>query len=76
MPLKVKAKEQYQNVGKEVKRVTSTDEGNVEDPENEGGNTQNGENSGSQNGGTNGGNTGGDNNGGGGGTDPSGGNMD
>ena len=75
MPLKVKAQEQYQNVGKEVKRVTSTDEGNVEDPENEGGNTQNGENS-NQNGGTNGGNTGGDNNGGGGGTDPSGGNMD
>jgi predicted histone-like DNA-binding protein len=66
----------YDRDGKEVKRVTSTDEGNVEDPENEGGNTQNGENSGSQNGGTNGGNTGGDNNGGGGGTDPSGGNMD
>jgi predicted histone-like DNA-binding protein len=39
----------YDRDGKEVKRVTSIDEGNVEDPENEGGNTQNGENSGSQN---------------------------
>ena len=29
----------YDREGKEVKRVTSTDEGNVEDPENEGGNT-------------------------------------
>ena len=42
MALKVKAKEQYQNIGKEVKRVTSTDEGNVEDPENENGNGDNG----------------------------------
>ncbi len=32
----------YDRDGKEVKRVTSTDEGNVEDPENEGGSTQNG----------------------------------
>ena len=35
--------------GKEVKRVNSTDDGNVEDPENEGDNTQNGENGGTQN---------------------------
>ena len=50
----------YDRDGKEVKRVTSTDDGTVEDPENEGGNTQNGENGGSQEGGnTNqGGNTG------------------
>ncbi|WP_028904404.1 DNA-binding protein [Prevotella sp. P6B4] len=41
----------YDRDGKEVKRVTSTDEGNIEDPEQE-----NGENSGS---GQNGGNTGG-----------------
>ena len=40
----------YDRDGNEVKRVTSTDDGTVEDPENEGGNTQNGENSGSQNG--------------------------
>ena len=40
----------YDRDGNEVKRVTSTDDGNVEDPENEGGNAQNGENSGSQNG--------------------------
>ena len=45
----------YDRTGKEVKRVTSSDEGNVEDPENEGG-----ENNGD------GENTGGDNNGGGG----------
>jgi predicted histone-like DNA-binding protein len=37
----------YDRDGKEVKRVTSTDDGTVEDPENEGGNTQNGENGGS-----------------------------
>ena len=67
----------YDREGKEVKRVTSTDEGNVEDPEQEngttndtnstnGGGTQNGGNSGSgtQNGGTSGGdNTGGGDNG-------------
>ena len=41
----------YDRDGKEVKRVTSTDDGTVEDPENEGGNTQNGENGGSQEGG-------------------------
>ena len=35
--------------GKEVKRVNSTDDGTVEDPENEGDNTQNGENGGTQN---------------------------
>ena len=62
----------YDREGKEVKRVTSTDEGNVEDPENEGGNenqNQNGsgtQNGGTQNGGTqNGGTSGGDNTGGG-----------
>ena len=52
----------YDREGNEVKRVTSTDEGNVEDPENEGGENggssenqnQNGENGG----GSNGGNTG------------------
>ena len=62
--------------GKIVKRVTSADTNDVEDPENENGGTAgNGstENGGTQNGGNN---TGGDNNGGGGGTDPSGGNMD
>ena len=56
----------YDREGKEVKRVTSTDEGNVEDPENEGGNeNQNQTGSGTQNGGTqNGGTSGGDNTGG------------
>ena len=58
----------YDREGKEVKRVTSTAEGNVEDPENEGGNeNQNQNGSGTQNGGTqNGGTSGGDNTGGGG----------
>ena len=72
----------YDRDGKEVKRVTSTDDGNVEDPENNGstesgengstengGSTQNGgENGGSQTGGDNtgGDNSGGDDNGGGG----------
>ena len=59
----------YDRDGNEVRRVTSTDDGTVEDPENEGGNTQNGENGGTQGGGTNtgdnGGNQGGGNNGGG-----------
>ena len=59
--------------GKEVKRVNSSDEGNIEDPENQGGENQNGGNTnqgGTQSGGnTNqGGNTGG---GGGGGNDDS-----
>ena len=64
----------YDRDGKEVKRVTSTDDGNVEDPEQENGTTNSGnngstENGGTQNGGTqNGGsntgsNTGGDNGG-------------
>ena len=70
----------YDRDGKEVKRVTSTDDGNVEDPENNGsqtgenestengGSTQNGgENSGSQTGGDN---TGGDNGGDGSGEGP------
>ena len=51
----------YDREGKEVKRVTSTDEGNVEDPEND-----QPANSGSQGGGNQnqGGNTSGDNTGG------------
>ena len=52
----------YDRDGNLVKRVTSTDEGNVED--NEGENTNTGENSG-ENGGENGGGNNGDNNGGG-----------
>ena len=66
----------YDKDGNIVKRVTSADTNDVEDPENEGGNTQNGgsqngsQNGGTQNGGTNtggdnGGNSGGGNNGGG-----------
>ena len=63
----------YDRNGKEVKRVTSSDAGNIEDPESNestenGGSTQNGgENGGSQSGGgsqTGGDNTGGDNGGG------------
>ena len=58
----------YDRNGDEVKRVTSSDPGTVEDPENEenGGNTENGNGSGSgsEGGNTNGGNTSGDNNGG------------
>jgi predicted histone-like DNA-binding protein len=56
----------YNRNGEEVKRVTSTDDGTVEDPENEGG-----ENGGSENGGgsNTGGNSGGDDNGGSGGFD-------
>ena len=53
----------YDRDGNEVKRVTSTDDGTVEDPENDGSNTQNGTENGGQNqGGTQngGGNTGGD----------------
>jgi hypothetical protein len=60
----------YDREGKEVKRVTSTDEGNVEDPENETTNSTNDTNSsnggGNQNGTTNptnGDNTGGGDNG-------------
>ena len=67
----------YDRDGKEVKRVTSTDEGNVEDPEQENGGTTNSGNNGStENGGTqNGGsNTGGDNGNTGGGGDNGGGN--
>ena len=56
----------YDRDGKEVKRVTSTDDAEVEDPEQEGnGTTENG-GSGSNTNDTNGDNTGGDNNGGGG----------
>jgi hypothetical protein len=60
----------YDREGKEVKRVTSTDEGNVEDPENETTNptndTNGGDNSGGSNSNTNPSNpTNGDNTGGG-----------
>ena len=58
----------YDRDGNEVKRVTSTDPGTIEDPENanqNGGNTENGNGSGSgSEGGNTGGNTSGDNNGG------------
>ena len=71
----------YDRTGKEVKRVTSTDDGTIEDPENTntGENTNGGENTGGENQGGNGGgtsqggdDTGGDNGGGGGdnGDDP------
>ena len=62
----------YDRNGNEVKRVTSTDDGTVEEPdnttetgENDGGNTSGSgsENGGDNNGGTTGDNTGGDNNG-------------
>ena len=43
----------YDREGKEVKRVTSTDEGNVEDPENEGGTTNSGNNESTENSGNN-----------------------
>ena len=53
----------YDRDGKEVKRVTSTDEGNVEDPEQENGTTNSGNNGSTENGG--GSNSGGGNSGGG-----------
>ena len=74
----------YDKDGKIVKRVTSADTNDIEDPENtspqpspngEGANQTEGGGTGTNSGGDNG-NTGGDNNGGGGGTDPSGGNLD
>ena len=43
----------YDREGKEVKRVTSTDEGNVEDPEQENGTTNSGNNGSTENGGDN-----------------------
>ena len=63
----------YDRTGKEVKRVTSTDDGTIEDPENTngGGTTNGGENQGGNTGSNGGGtsqggdNTGGDNGGGG-----------
>ena len=58
----------YDRDGKEVKRVTSTDEGNVEDPENEnqnGNQNQSGSGNQSQGGNSGSGNTGGGNSGGG-----------
>ena len=59
----------YDRDGNEVKRVTSTDPGTIEDPEGDnqnGGNTENGSGSGSgsEGGNTNGGNTGGGGDGG------------
>ena len=51
----------YDRNGEEVKRVTSTDPGTIEDPEN----TENGNNGSTENGNQNGGNTGGGDNGGG-----------
>jgi len=70
----------YDKDGNIVKRVTSADTNDVEDPENEGGNTQNGgtNQGGTNTGGDNGGgtNTGGDNNGGNGGGGNPGGGMD
>ena len=68
--LRAKSVEKVEDVnnGDEVKRVTSSDPGTVEDPENEenGGNTENGNGSGSgsEGGNTNGGNTGGNTGGG------------
>ena len=67
----------YDKDGKIVKRVTSADTNDVEDPENTSPQpSPNGEGAGQTEGGGTGTNSGGDNNGGGGGTDPSGGNMD
>ncbi len=57
----------YDRDGKEVKRVTSTDPGTIEDPENDnqnGGNTENGNTGGNTSGDNNGGNTGGGGDGG------------
>ena len=56
----------YDRNGDEVKRVTSSDPGTVEDPENEenGGNTENGNTGGNTSGDNNGGNTGGGGDGG------------
>ena len=59
----------YNRNGEEVKRVTSTDDGTVEDPENEGGENGGSENGGSNTGGNTGGNSGGGDNGGSGGFD-------
>ena len=50
----------YDRDGKEIKRVTSTDEGNVEDPENNGNTENGGENGGENTGGNTGGNGGGE----------------
>ncbi len=49
----------YDRNGKEVKRVTSTDDGTVEDPENENGGNENGNTGGGSNTGDNGGDNGG-----------------
>ena len=57
----------YDRDGKEVKRVTSTDPGTIEDPENDnqnGGSTENGNTGGNTSGDNNGGNTGGGGDGG------------
>ena len=67
----------YDRNGNEVKRVTSADDGEVEDPENEGGESQNGGSTGSNSGtsGTSGTNTGGNQGGGTGTIDTGGGNT-
>ena len=63
----------YDRNGDEVKRVTSADDGNVEDPENGGGDNTGGNSGGNTGGDNTGGNTGGgDNNGGGGDNVPGG----
>ena len=67
----------YDRNGNEVKRVTSADDGEIEDPENEGGESQNGGSTGSNSGtsGTSGTNTGGNQGGGTGTIDTGGGNS-
>ena len=60
----------YDRTGKEVKRVTSDDNGEVEDPENENGSSENQNQNGENGGGTNTGDNTGGNNGGGGDPDP------
>ena len=67
----------YDRDGNEVKRVTSADDGEIEDPENEGGESQNGGSTGSNSGtsGTSGTNTGGNQGGGTGTIDTGGGNT-
>jgi predicted histone-like DNA-binding protein len=54
----------YDRDGKEVKRVTSTDEGNVEDPDNQNGTTEPGGNGSTENGGNGSNGSSGSNNGG------------
>ena len=62
----------YDHNGEIVKRVTSADDGTIEDPENTGGSNSGGDNGGSNTGGDNGGGNSGDDNGGGGDNVPGG----